>query len=219
MLINTIYQRVNRDLAKKDMAGYSDNEEFNRNFHDAQGVLVEYYWAQKQTDKAIDALNPFIKQVDINISSGFVVFPEDYRHTLDLGYNYIISNCEGNIVNIIPMRFTHNEQQLIASTIRKPNLSKGRVAYCLVDNKIKTIPKDLTGTVNLKYLSNPIEAIRVVDINTAEDTEDFNEVDSINPLWRDAEEQNLIDLMLFFKGLQIRESAIVDWLQVKQQMK
>lgn len=227
--VETLFNRV-KDLSRKDKAGYTSSVEFNRDLAEAQSILMDYYYSMFEVNqKTLDCLSPFIKEVRLPISNQFVDFPDDYRYKLELAYAFavntktedcaIIPNPE---ITLFPMQHlkTGEVHRTLSSAIRRPFVDfvkgKGKFAYTYVNNKIKVFPKEIQGFVELRYITDPTEALYNTVVNTTTGEEDFVATTalanpSIDLVWNEQEQPNLVDILLFFKGIQIRESDLVSW--------
>ena len=222
--VETIFLRVNNDLARKDKAGYSSDAEFNRNLEEAKSLLLAYYHNKFEEEQGtLDAAAPFIKEILIPINNQFCEFPPDYRYKLEAGYVFSTNqkdlDCEvgnpdydimdGNHLNANEVKKTLN------SAIRNPTMDNGLFAYTFVNNKIKVFPRQLQGYISFKYLIDPPLAKYAVTINTTEDTQDFDALNSIDLIWNPQQQPDLVNLLLFFKGLEIRESLLINWVKLQ----
>ena len=202
------------------------SEEFNRNLEEAQSLLMDWYYSSfEKNEKTLDSLAPFIKETTLSISNQFVSFPSDYRYKLEVGYNYTTNSCNGGepSVDVKGMQHLKTGEVLktLSSAIRKPyiNTAKGtgKFAYTFVNNKIKVFPKELVGSVYFKYISDPPAALYSTTIDATTQEEDYSSANSINLQWSEQDQTNLVDLLLFFKGIQIRESLLLQWVMQKHQ--
>jgi len=75
----------------------------------------------------------------------------------------------------------------------------------------------LTGYVNFKYIRDPRVAKYGVTIDVVNRIEVYDPLTSVDPEWLAQDTDNLVDLILMFQGLAIRENAIIQWLQQKNQ--
>lgn len=218
--IKNLFDRVNVDLARKDRAGYTNSEEFNRSLHDAQSDLAEYYYMRFEKEQKIpDALTFLVKSTLLSIATGAVQLPADYRHRLAIYYRYLKSdNCTPEDTRY-PLRHRNLDQidEALNSPIRKASLEKKRFYHYQSDGKIYVLPKSLTGMVELIYLTNPGQAVYAVTLNPTTEQEEFDAANSINPDFPLSEEQNLIDLLLYYKGVQIREGALLEFTRLRTQ--
>lgn len=218
--IERVYLRINNDLARKGKAGYSSSDEFNRDVRDCQNLLFEFYAAKYDQSQAVkDSLAPFFTQADIAIGSGVVAFPSGYRHLLMASF-LDIQNVAGSAkITVRPMQWlSTNEVGLtLASAIRKP-VYPGRLAFEQISTGIKVYPETLSGSCRLHYLAAPPEAKRGYTVNLTTFEEDLDVPTTIDLVWGEQDETNLIDLLLFFKGIQIRETELLQWIGMKKQI-
>jgi hypothetical protein len=214
-----IFDRV-AALSKKDKAGYMSAQEFTDDLNQAQEILMEYYYDRfEDSQKTVDSLQPFIKESNLPISNGFVAFPSDYRHRVEVSYNLTEKNCEGppKLVKC-PMPHLHiNERsETLQSSVRRPSLKKKRFYHSYVNNKLQVFPSDLLGTVCFTYIIQPPEAKYAVTIDVFNDEENYDPINSIDLIWNAQDSEELVSIMLLFKGIQVRESALIQWVNEKQ---
>ena len=224
--VQTLFNRV-RDLSRKDKAGYSSAVEFNRDLAEVQDILMEYYYMMfEMNEMGLDSLSPFIVEKDLVIANQFCEFPNDYRYKLECGYvfsqNVNTKDCKvkNPILDYKEAQHLRSNEVLktINSPIRKPKLGR-KYAYEFVNNKIKVYPRELVGYWHLKYIIDPPVATYAVTVNQATDEEDYDAQNSIDLIWNRQDQHNLVDLLLFFKGIEIRESLLLQWVQQKYAFK
>lgn len=227
--VRTLFERI-RDLSRKDKAGYMSADEFNRDLSEAQTLLMDYYYQLfEKSQKGLDCLAPFMKEVFVPIVGQFADFPADYRHKLELGYAYTanvhLDNCTPGTPTVDVKDMQHLKAgevlKTTSSPIRKPKINvndgSGKLAYEFVNNKIKVYPKELNGYLQLKYLTDPPTAFYATVVNTTTQEEDYNPTASINLVWNEQEQPDLVKLMLYFKGIEVRESALIQWVNQSEQ--
>lgn len=224
--VELIFKSV-QDLSRKDKSGYMNSEEFTRDLNRAQELLLSYYSEDYgRVGMLRDSLIPFLKEVLLPIDNGFADFPSDYRHRIEVGNVHVenvFTNCSpagDPISKEYPCRYLHpNEERLtISSPIRKPAISKNRYYHTFVNEKIKILPKEAKGSVAFKYIMNAPIAKYATVVNTSSMKEDFDPVNSINLVWQQQDINNIVDIMLLFKGIQVREGALISWLGQKKQL-
>lgn len=217
--VKTIFDRV-ADLSRKDKSGYTSSEEFNRNLAQAQNMLMAYYYHRfEQEQEIVDNLNPFVVEKTLPIARSFVSLPQDYRHRLQLVYLFIQNdNCPPTPVpsyeRIVMHYCSANEEALLeSSAIRRPNLEKKSLHHTFVSNKIRVLPRDLTGYVELKYLRDSKQAVYATTLDTVNDQENYDPINSIDLEWEDQDTNNFVDIMLLFQGIATREDALFQFIQ------
>lgn len=219
--VNTLYIRV-KDLSQKNRAGYFSVDEYNRHLQDALNLLFEYYAEDfEKTSKIVDNLQPFIKKADQAITNYYCDFPSDYRHFLSLAYRNVTNaaDCgENPTVDVISMdyRATDEWDDANDSPIRKPNILKRKVAYRFINGQIETSQE--RGTVQITYLSKPTGATMGYTVNSTTLEEVYNPSTSVQIPFLEQDETNLTDIILFLLGIQIRETALIQWVSTKRQM-
>ena len=215
------------DLSRKDKSGYMSSEEITRDMNRAQQILMSYRWDRYSKKEAtIDSLNPFVKEQQLQIVKGFVDFPSDYRHRIEMG-NIFIENAHNDDCTVSNPTVTESELRYLApneerltlsSPIRKPSIAKKRIYHTFVNNKIKILPKETVGYVVSKYLSQPPVAKYATIVNPATDKEEYDPSNSIDLQWNPQDITHFIDLMLLFKGLSTRESALINWVMTRKRI-
>jgi hypothetical protein len=112
----------------------------------------------------------------------------------------------------------NEERETKQSAIRKPDISTKCVYHAFVNNRIKVLPQTLLGYIKLKYLKVPPAAIYGVTLDVANDQENYNPATSVNSIFNDQDTQNLVDLMLFYKGIEVRETPLLEWVGLRRQL-
>lgn len=228
-MISVKYLRdnLNSELSK-GQAGYFSDEEFNDFLKSAQITAFEYYTNKKlkASKQVVDALSPFLKREGLTFTNGVSPFPTDYYHADTMFYKWIKNNCAGIEEEDLPVPFITQSQysSYIKDALRKPNINKKRIYYSFINNAIEVYPKSVTNT-DFVYYRPPQEARYASTIVSTPngDFEQFIPPDPLNPLasidleWNVAQQEDFMDLLLFFSGISLRESEIVQYAQKKQQ--
>ena len=203
-------------MARKNQSGYSSNEEFNRGLKYAQNALYEYYVLMMDADSRIQgALSRFISTYNF-VPLTDVALPKDYRRRLNAMCQWYKAGCESPTkIEVCPDFLETDEDCLVlTSPILKPSIESKRVAYQVEGKMIKVHPK-FNGTFFFKYLRYPMEAARGETIG-AGDIEIYDEGSTVNLEWGEEELNNIIDLMLYYKGMEVKDSSIVQFLANKK---
>ena len=218
--VEQIYQSL-RDLTTKGKGGYTDSDAFNKNSKRAELLLFQYYAEMYERERKIpESMYPFLKTVNLPLTStGLVALPSDYAHFVLVNYATVLSVPGGEPI-VTPYLTTYlskeEEGDTLASPIRKPNVAKNTLYYTFEpESKIKLHTGGATGLAQLQYLRFPIYAVRGWTLDTQNDEQDYNSGTSTNYEWPVQEENNLVDLLLWFDGLIIRDSQILQWAQAK----
>jgi len=221
--VQYIFEATN-DLTRKNNAGYTSSEEFNRHLNQCQDMLMRYYYKLfEESQIIVDSLLPFLKEVQLTIGTkGVVQLPVDYRYRLEVGYLEILNaGCEGGAPNVKPKPMHYlaaNEViETLSSPIRKPSKAKGIYKHTFVNDAMYVYPIDLTGYVNFKYIADPIQAAYNTTVDTVNRIEVYDSATSVNLQWNEQDRDNLVDLLLLMKGISIRESALTQWVAQKNQ--
>lgn len=220
--VQYIFNRVVKDLARKNQSGYSSTDEFNRDLIDSQNMLYEYYYLQFQKSQKIsDALMPFLVELTLPIEYGYVSYPQDHRHPLEMSFKKIVNNYCGMPIELqIPMDYlnANEERDTLRSYIRKPDMEKEVMYYLQVNKKLKLHPMDLVGSVAYKYLREPKYGKYATTIDVVSATEKFDATKSVNLEWESQEATNIINLMLMLKGISVRDTELIQFASTKMQV-
>lgn len=201
-----------QNITGKDNSGYMDNDEFNNYLRLSSNALFEYYYKMFEKTRSIhNALRPFIVNKNISVSNGVAPLPSDYRNVI---------SARG-ILNVGGVKTYHEAHDLkhhediyiVTSPIRKPK--RGLYAYRIAGEQIQWRPEDYTGKIRFEYFKNPQYGERVTTINIDTDQEEYDDTNSIDSEWPETELNNLVDIIIGFKGIQIRESELLTWLKEK----
>jgi hypothetical protein len=222
-----IYERVS-DLIQKQQAGYMSSSSFNRDIEAANLVLFEYYFVQYElTKKIANAMTPFLLEVPIasigttNFSSIFD-YPADLFHETELKFEKTVNKECGNEVSIVPIDYLQDNEEAytLSSPIRRPNLDKNIIRWNRKNNKIHVYPKEIK-EVYIKYLKKPRTPVYGVFPpplipNPNQDIEIYDPATSTDFEWDMQEAENIVDLILLYQGMQLRETAIIQFAKAKQ---
>jgi len=214
--VNNLYLRVNNDLARKSKGGYSANDEFNRDMVDAQELIYSYYYGLFEVNgRTMDSLSNFVQETEFNVNGSFP-YPDDYRHKIDAKYVSYASASEcgspvSEIETVIKYINADEEYDLMSSAIRRPSLEKKRLYYTQYGNAFRLLPKSMDNKVRFKYLRQPRQPNRAVTLDLVNDEEVYDEPNSTQLEWPQQEFNNFVSVMLYFKGIQVRETALINW--------
>lgn len=219
-----IYERVS-DLIQKQQAGYMPSSSFNRDIEAANLVLYEYYFVQyEQTKKIANAMTPFLVEKPINrVSatnfSAVFDYPQDLFHETELKFEKTVNKDCGNEISIVPIDYLQDNEEAytLSSPIRRPNLDKNIIRWNRKNNKIHVYPKEVK-QILIKYLKQPVKPVyaTVPDINAFQDIEVYDPLNSVDFEWDMQEAENIVDLILLYQGMQLRETAIIQFAKLKQ---
>lgn len=225
--VRDLFLRVQNDLARKDKAGYTSAEEFNRDLADAQNTLYAAYVRRfEETKQVADSLHNFMRSAILPIQYGRVPVPSDFRHSMEVSYYTVVNGeCGGppEEKRISMGKLLENEVVLTLSNhIRRPNLAKGRVyhSYTTTNGQpvINVWPRDLPGSVELRYLVAFPEARYGFTIDVANDNQDYDPATTINLDWQQQDFINFVDVLLLYKGIEIRDNQLLQMVGMLKQI-
>jgi len=197
--INRVYVRHN-DLLLKGKGGYVSGDEFNRSIIDTQNYLFEFYvQKEKESRKIMDALSPFVTEINIPIVTGYVTLPADYAHKRDIIIEVQDLTCVGN--NVVYDQYELDElksgeySNLLSSPIRKPNITDNKYAFEQVgDKQIKVYPAAAKDRVYLKYVKTPPVATWAYTLDAVNDQENYDAGSSVNLIWNESEFNSILNI-------------------------
>lgn len=212
--INDLWLQV-RDLLRKDHAGWISSDEFNRLVNTCQELLFDFYLDTPDERGANDALEPFDTTTTLApVSKGKFSLPGDYKDRNELG---IIRSACGDTT---PYPATYIDRQGLYqaqySPIRRPTLFYPK--YHIRGNYLYVYPLDMKGVVVFRYYRQFAQAARAYVLNTTTQEEEYDSGNSVDLEWGTGELNNFIDLILFHKGLALRESELVQWIQSRKML-
>lgn len=227
MAISTqyIYERV-ADLIQKKQAGYMPANSINRDMQAANLMLYEYYFQQYElTKKIANAMTPFLVETTINRTSSnnyssLFDYPTDLFHETELKFEKVVNNnCSPPEVDLLPIDYLQDNEEAytLSSAIRKPNVENNIIRWNRKNGVIHVYPADVK-KITIKYLQRPTTPVYAVTFVSTPD-QDFEQYDAVNSVdfaWGIQEAENIVDLMLLFQGMELRESAIINFAKAKQ---
>ena len=210
---------VNTDLARKDHAGgFMSSDEFNRLVNVAQEMLFDYFFEREDEQMVRDALSPFYRTKRLPSTDGHsFTLPSDYNKKLDIWVGNL-SSCADNTLYIpveIPAR---NElSRTLSSPVRGPSLAREVVVGRLKESVLDIWPNIVSPyTLNIAYYIGLPQALRAYTVNPTTDEEELDAANTVNLAWRDDQIVDFIDVLLLFKGMTLRSSSFLEWVQAKK---
>jgi len=211
--VEEIYQSL-LDLTRKDQAGYSSSEEFNRALETTQQVLYNFYLDQVE-DKSLlrQALAPFVKESVLTLTAGAYPVPADFR--LEESVEFVTYTQEGTVRT--PQRWPayqyggQSRALELTSPVRKPDNEARTYGYDFVGGVLRAYPSTFSGEILLEYYSNPPEAKRGFTVDASNLIEVHDPSTTVDLEWNVGERDNIIDIMLAYRGLAIKDNYIVQW--------
>lgn len=208
-----------KDFTRKDHAGYTSTDEFNRMLNQAQSELFEYYLMKiQQNTRQVAALQPFVVEQYLS-GTQYYNLPEDYRYKLEVGFELVENGPDCTPVSELRSanHYTSDKDLLsIESPIRGPSVTRKIFGYEFIANQIKTYPVDFNGRVYLKYYREPVTVARGYTLNTTTQEEEYDAGSTVDLEWPASEEYIFRDILLMYKGIILRESEIVQWIVNKR---
>jgi len=219
--VNSVKLQID-NLSKKDQAGYSTKDEFNLDLNAAQTFLFQYFYKQYQdSQNVVDALEPFLLDVQLPVAiDGRVDYPVDYAHWAGMYFRMVKNNpCKDPTVSWLPidLMMANEFAYTMSNSIRKPSIENEILRYRAVNNAMFVYPNNLKN-IKLVYFRKPIDALwnTITVVTPTEDIEEYDPATSIQLEWNKEQEQDFVDIMLFLRGIEIRETALIQFVKLKQ---
>lgn len=219
--VNDLWLAV-RDLSRKDHAGYTSSDEFNRILVQAQALLAEYYLETVHSNaRSSSALRPLFTVVDLSpASSLYYNLPADFMEKAAVQLRFVRSNGTATpTIERYPADILHEDEAkyTITSAVRRPRLDvPDSYAVQFLNGQIYVPMDGFTGKVTLSYWKYPPTATRAYSLNLTTQEEEYDAGSSIDLVWNIQDLPNFVDLMLFHKGIAIRDSEILSWVAAKK---
>lgn len=212
--VDQIFRQV-VNLSRKGQTGDYTGSDFNLQQSLVQSMLFDWYFDRYEKDQRIpDSLRPFISEPLLPIIDGEVTLPSDYRHRIEVQVGYVISG-QSPTYYPCPYAAGNAEIETRISYVRRPSSARRRFYHTIKASTLKILPTDFNGHVRLKYLAHPADAVWGSTLDTDNDVENYSAGASTNFLWEPQDEQNLVDLFLYLKGIQTRQSELLEWVAQK----
>lgn len=215
--INRPFERV-KDLAKKDASGYTDPDEYNRHIRDAQNILMSYYISiLEETQDIPESLSPFITRAVSIVNGGAATRPSDLRYYLEVYAAVpVTTDCETSLpYKQAAYAGSREVGRRETSAIRQPTISDPTFYY--EGNTIRLLPETITHA-KIRYIRHAVDAVYGYTEDEETDTIVFDSSKSIDLEWLAQDEHNIVDILLFLKGLETRDTALIQWVAGKKQM-
>jgi hypothetical protein len=211
------YERV-KDLSRKDKSGYTDPDEYNRHLRDVQHILMSYYISVLEATQAIpENLNPFIGRAQQPVIEGVVTRPADMRYHLEVFAGHAVTEDCKTRIEYHQAHYAGGGEvgKRRASAIRRPGLTNPM--FYFEDGTIRVEPEQISH-VTIRYIKQPADAVYAYTVDNVNDRLVFDGVNSVPLRWLPQDEHNIVDLLLFMKGLETRDTALMQWAQGKRQL-
>lgn len=215
--VDNLRTLVNQDLSRKDHAGgFMSSDEFNRLMNLAQNILFDFFFSKRDEQEARNALSPFYREVRLLASDDRnFTLPTDYNEKLDL-WVATRENCDFDAYIPIEIPARNELSRTLSSPVRGPDLNKEVVVGRLNETQLRLWPDIIDPyTVHLSYYIIPPEAERAYTVNPTTDEEELDAANTVNLIWSSDQLPEFVDLMLLFKGLSLRASSLIQWVQAK----
>ena len=212
MNIQDIYLAVEQRAFGHDRLGFSSNEDFNRDFQTAQGLLFDYCIRVAKRDSArAHLLSPF-KRVGIFMvnSDGQVPTMPAYRAITEL------TNTHGVRGSLTSDGAFHTQSN---SYVRGNRARCARINWDSYQSGIRVSGVTAGGTVRIEYMIDPPVATRGVQLDTVTYQELYDPNTTTNPVWPEAAKEDLIQILLALRGLDMESSDLIQFVRASYSTK
>ena len=217
--VEYLWNHINQ-LSRKDHAGYSSTEEFNRDLQTAQEDLYDFYLnIYEQTSRIGEALDPLINKTLLSQTSGAYPLPSDYRQRISVAAEWYTDESCSDSKEYIPVIYNAKNEIRMSqfNSIEKPVLTDQYTwKYTIIDGSIYVYPSELKGRVELFYFQNAPTAERGFTLNTTTQEEEYDAGSTTDLVWPQSETSNFIDILLLYKGVSIKQSELVQYVSAKR---
>lgn len=122
------------------------------------------------------------------------------------------------IITLYPADYmnTDEERYTLSSAIRKPSMAKNIFRYTYKNGIIHVYPKEVS-SIYYKYLRNPLQPFwgSTLVSNANGDYEAYDSATSVQIEFPEQEFSNIVDLMCFYLGIEIRETPLIQFAKMK----
>lgn len=218
-------------LATKGQNGYSTTESYNLGLQSANITMFEFYFKQFQLNSRItDALHPFIKELETPLTLGLDAaegaYPSDYFHSLEIWFRKVVNTSTVPKINPVTVyALNTNQSGTLGASVRRPSLDNNMLWHEFKNGKLFVYPKELT-KVQWKYLRKPVIPLTnglpswfvttIVNPTGNDPVEVFDAANSTDLEFPQQEEENFVDLLLFYLGIEVESSPIIEFAKLKQ---
>jgi hypothetical protein len=194
---------------RKDHAGWTSSDEFSRLANLAQEILWQYLFAHVDEQLSRTALVTFQVQTAIEKTSNYYPKPNDYRDKLDAWFE-----IDGKLIDVnFPAR---NELAMARnSPVRGPSLDSEVIIGEILSDRINIFPSEITDRLHLRYYKTLTEAKRAFTLNIVTQEEEYDSGNSVDLDWDEQILQDFVDVLLYLKGIVLRDSQMIQWVQAK----
>lgn len=206
--VGYLYDKVN-DILVANQGGYFSNDEFNRDLQQAQYDLLLYL--TPGTDRRVNEVLKWLI-TDVYYTTDIAALPSDYYMRLDSAIEVGI----GKRIVQVPAYELNTDDAIssIFSPVREPSITTRTAYFYIHDNQVAWFPK-VNGRYMLRYLKYPPVAQRAVTIDTVNDIEVYDPVNSIHLGWPAQALPYFIDLLSYYRGIENRDSEVLQWVAAK----
>lgn len=214
MIDVNIVKKTADELARGQAGAYASGDEFNRLQRQAQSWLFDYY-IQTWESTGYESLLPFLRTKSIGVSAGEFSMPSDVRKIARVEVEEISG---GAVAKTHPCIFipTISKGSASASALRSANVAKTRYYYSPSGQNKFWVGKEVS-QVKVTYFVNIPDAVWGFTLDATNVVENYNAATSVHFEWPVKDQDNLVDIFLFLRGLQTKQSDIINWLMAKKQ--
>lgn len=200
MIINKVKELVYQLIAKNEVGGYLDPDEFGNYCRMAQNQKLEHeLFKRREGTEVSQSLSEFEAVVPSLIVDGYATLPDDFRYPISAAYTNVAS---GNAY-VVPVEELASSEWVyrLSSELDKPNLEYP--AYIMRGKGTMQIAPSTISFIELTYVVNPPNP--VWNFTAVSGRRVFEETGSVDFLFKEEDISDLVYRIASMLGLEIRD--------------
>lgn len=212
--VKDIYDQVEA-LSGAQAAAYSDPVQFNLQSKQVEEILFGFFLDTLGENRSVEALEPFFVRSELKPMANPIVLPSDFKA---MGGLFLQMHVDGELVNVVPSKTTpHRISQTFGAAIRGFNPKRRATSYYISGNKVIIDSQDQITYYRLLYYRTPVYGVYGYTTNSSAFVTNYDSAASVNYEWDARFMGKIIDLFLYLRGLQIKDTELINYLNSKQQ--
>lgn len=215
--VNTVKNQVEA-LSRAQAGAYASGDDFNAQSRRAELLLLDYY-IERFGGVTHSSLQHLMKTSYLAAPGAVVQQPDDLRLLVRLSAVETYLNEQGAPVKKTrPCAYVSavSADESQASTLRGGNAKLGRFCYSDSQYGAYKIWPGSINSVELLYLRLPIYGFWGYTIDPVNIVENYDATNSVNYEWPDNDENNLVEILLYLRGIQTRQTDLAQWLAQRE---
>ena len=200
---------------------YSSSDDFNSDSRRAESLLMDYY-IQRSDGFLHPALSPFRLQFDATINANLFTLPSDCRFLETVSAVKLTQNPSTGAYSSDETAAVFLPRPAVAaslgSSIRGGSARKNRYSYYLQGgNQYGFIPRGSVPLARLRYVRYPVFAVWGATDDPTNQVQNYDPDISTNYEWNESDRRNLVDILLYLRGLRCEQPELWAWLANQSQ--